>query len=122
MSARLAGRLVGFAVVLVGAVLVWGGFFVPIAGATGLALLIRGSVLNVVVAAGLAGLGLTLAGLAVAAGRGRALGVSVGGLVAGAAVALLVVGTNSTQSVLLVGGVGCCLLLAAASVGDRDAA
>ncbi|MDS0297203.1 hypothetical protein NDI76_00415 [Halogeometricum sp. S1BR25-6] len=117
---RLVARLAGLAVAVVGAVLVGGGFFARVAGGTGLALLVRGNPLNILVAAGLCGLGFLVGGLAVAAGRGRALGISVGGVVAFAAVALLAVGTNSTQSVVLVGCTGLCLLFAAASVGRRD--
>jgi len=120
--ADLLARLAGLLVAAVGGVLVWGGLFVPTAGAPGIALLARGAVLNVVVAGGVAGVAFVLAGLAVLVDRGRALAVSVGGIVLVAAVALLAVGTNSTQSVLGVGAAALVLLLAGSSVGGGAAA
>ncbi|RLM90981.1 hypothetical protein D3D02_04270 [Halobellus sp. Atlit-38R] len=120
--ADLLARLAGLLVAVVGGVLVLGGFFVPTAGAPGIALLARGAILNVVVAGGAAGVAFLLAGLAVLVDRGRALAVSVGGIVLVAAVALLAVGTNSTQSVLGVGLVALVLLLAGSSVGSGAAA
>ncbi|WP_256288578.1 hypothetical protein [Halobellus inordinatus] len=120
--ADLLARLAGLSVAVVGGVLVLGGFFVPTAGAPGIALLARGAVLNVVVAGGVAGVAFVLAGLAVLVDRGRALAVSVGGVVLVAAVALLAVGTNSTQSVLGVGLVALVLLLVGSSVGSGAAA
>lgn len=120
--ADLLARLAGLFVAVVGGVLVLGGFFVPTAGAPGIALLARGAVLNVVVAGGVAGVAFVLAGLGVLVDRGRALAVSVGGIVLVAAVALLAVGTNSTQSVLGVGLVALVLLLVGSSVGSGAAA
>ncbi|WP_256546095.1 hypothetical protein [Halobellus inordinatus] len=120
--ADLLARLAGLLVAVVGGVLVLGGFFVPTAGAPGIALLARGAVLNVVVAGGVAGVAFVLAGLGVLVDRGRALAVSVGGVVLVAAVALLAVGTNSTQSVLGVGLVALVLLLVGSSVGSDAAA
>jgi len=120
--ADLLVRLAGLLVAAVGGVLVLGGFVVPTAGAPGIALLARGAVLNVVVAGGVAGVAFVLAGLAVLVDRGRALAVSVGGIVLVAAVALLAVGTNSTQSVLGVGLVALVLLFAGSSVGSGAAA
>ncbi|RLM56706.1 hypothetical protein DVK02_09450 [Halobellus sp. Atlit-31R] len=115
-------RLAGLLVAVVGAALALGGFLVPTAGAPGAALLARGTVVHIVVAGGVAGLGLLVAGLAVLVDRGRALAVSVGGLVAVAAVVALAVGTNSTGSVLGVGGVALALVLAGSSIGARGTA
>ncbi|WP_435183966.1 hypothetical protein [Halobellus sp. EA9] len=119
--AELLARLVGLLVAAAGAALAWGGLFAPIAGTRGVDLLARGAVANLVVAGGLAGLGFLAAGLAVVVDRGRPLAVSVGGLVLVAVVALLAVGTDSSQAVLGVGVVAAATLLAGASIEGRPA-
>ncbi|MFD1598576.1 hypothetical protein [Halobellus rarus] len=115
-------RLVGLLVAVAGGVLAWGGFLVPVAGARGVDLLARGAVADIVVAGGFAGIAFVAAGVAVLIDRGRALAVSVGGVVLVAAVVLLVVGTDSTTSVLGVGVVALGLLFAGASPGGRSTA
>jgi hypothetical protein len=115
-------RIVGLLVAVAGVVLAWGGFFVPTAGASGLDLLARGAVANIVVAGGVTGVGFVVAGVAVVLDRGRSLAVTVGGVVLVVALGLLAVGTNSTGSVLGVGGVALVLLLTGASIGGRAAA
>jgi len=117
--AEFLARLTGLLVVVAGVVLAWGGFLVPTGGASGIALLARGAIANLSVAAGITGIGFLVAGLAVLIGRGRSIAVSVGGVVLVAAVALLAVGTNSPQSVLGVGVVALVLLFAGSSIGDR---
>ncbi|MFA1609668.1 hypothetical protein [Halobellus rubicundus] len=119
--AELLARLVGLLVAAAGAALAYGGLLVPIAGAPGVAPLARGAVANLVVAGGLAGLGFLAAGLAVVVDRGRPLAVSVGGLVLVAVVALLAVGTDSSQTVLGVGVVAAATLLAGASIEGSPA-
>ncbi|MGQ4556349.1 hypothetical protein [Halobellus sp. GM3] len=120
--AELLARLTGLAVAIAGVALVWGGFFVPTAGAPGFALLARGVLIDIVVAAGFVGIGFLLAGLAVFVGRGRSLAVTVGGVVLVAAVALVALGTSSTQSVLAVSLLAFALFFAGASVDGRETA
>lgn len=115
-------RLVGLLVAVAGGVLAWGGFLVPVAGARGVDLIARGAVANIVVAGGFAGIAFVAAGVAVLIDRGRALAVSVGGVVLVAAVVLLVVGTDSTTSVLGAAAVAIGALFAGASVGGRSTA
>jgi len=117
--AEFLARLTGLLVVVAGVVLAWGGFLVPTGGASGIALLARGTTTNLVVAGGVTGLGLLVAGLAILLDRGRSIAVSVGGVVLVAAVVLLALGTNSPQSVLGVGVVALVVLFAGVSIGGR---
>ena len=67
------------------------------------------------------GAAFVLGGLAVLAGRGRSVAVSVGGAGAVAAVVGVVGGVGPTNAALGVGAAGLALLLAGAGVGDRAA-
>lgn len=110
---RLAVRSLGLCVALVGAVAAWVGFD-PVVEGWGIHSLLHSNGVLLWFAAGFAGVGFVVGGLAVAAGRGRLVAAAVGGVVTLAAVALLPVEPKSTDGLLGFAFVAVVLLLAAA--------
>jgi len=115
----LAARLTGLGVAVAGAALVGRGLLVaPPDGSPGIGVVGPASLTPTIAGTVAVGAAFAIGGLAVLAGRGRALAVSVGSVLALAAVVGLAVGAGSPVGVLAVAAVALALLLSGASAGS----
>lgn len=109
---RLVGGILGLCVALVGIVVAWVGLS-PIAEGWGVHSLLNGNGVALWFAAGLAGVGFAVGGLAVVRGRGQALALAVGVLVYVAVVVLLPMEPKSADGLVGFGYVALVLVVAA---------